>query len=150
MNPQSNLKRSFSQTSTTSSRSSQSKRLPKLSSIFSSKIFRSKSPAPIDISKSHNHSQIHNNSNISYLPQGYTSTSPTEMFPMSLPQSPKPDYDAKYVPAVTQKSSSDHKRYSGTINHYGRHSNDWLFGGFSLRESVRDGLGKLRNSDKEG
>ena len=29
------------------------------------------------------------------------------------------------------------KRNSGTIMQVGRHSNDWLFGGFSLRETVK-------------
>lgn len=31
------------------------------------------------------------------------------------------------------------KRLSGTVNQRGRHGNDWLFGGFSVRES----FGKL-------
>ena len=38
-----------------------------------------------------------------------------------------------------RKSSSDYKRLSGTVQHRGRHANDWLFGGFS----VRDQVGKL-------
>jgi hypothetical protein len=46
-----------------------------------------------------------------------------------------------------RKASNGHKRYSGTINHYGRHSNDWLFGGFSVRDSLRDGIDKLLNHD---
>jgi hypothetical protein len=41
-----------------------------------------------------------------------------------------------------RKGSSDYKRLSGTVSHCGRHSNDWLFGGFSVRESV----GKLLQS----
>lgn len=32
------------------------------------------------------------------------------------------------------------------MNHCGRHANDWLFGGFSVRESV----GKLWNGANEG
>ena len=39
----------------------------------------------------------------------------------------------------------DHKRYSGTISHCGRHSNEWLFNNFSVRETVRDGIEKLRH-----
>ncbi|OJD10839.1 hypothetical protein ACJ73_09680 [Blastomyces percursus] len=33
-------------------------------------------------------------------------------------------------------SLSENRRLSGTVNHCGRHANDWLFGGFSVRESV--------------
>ncbi|KAK2756719.1 hypothetical protein FQN54_005165 [Arachnomyces sp. PD_36] len=36
----------------------------------------------------------------------------------------------------SSRKSGDHKRLSGTVNHCGRHGNDWLFGGFSVRESV--------------
>ncbi|KKZ62856.1 hypothetical protein EMCG_02790 [[Emmonsia] crescens] len=43
-------------------------------------------------------------------------------------------------------SLSDNRRLSGTVNHRGRHANDWLFGGFSVRESV----GKLWNGANEG
>lgn len=32
--------------------------------------------------------------------------------------------------------SSSNKRLSGTVQHRGRHANDWLFGGFSLRDQV--------------
>jgi hypothetical protein len=70
---------------------------------------------------------------------------------MSSPQSPKQDY-MKRAPTPTRSNSGDYKRYSGTVNHYGRHSNDWLFGGFSVRETVRGvrgSLDKLRNQDKE-
>jgi hypothetical protein len=64
------------------------------------------------------------------------------------PGSPKPEY-TKRASAPTRKNSDDYRRLSGTINHCGRHSNDWLFGGFSVRETVASGLGKLRHSDKE-
>ncbi|KAA8644062.1 uncharacterized protein ATNIH1004_008259 [Aspergillus tanneri] len=43
-----------------------------------------------------------------------------------------------------RRSGDDYRRYSGTVNHYGRHSNDWLFGGFSLRDTVRDRVDRLR------
>ncbi|RAL13820.1 uncharacterized protein BO97DRAFT_442132 [Aspergillus homomorphus CBS 101889] len=36
-----------------------------------------------------------------------------------------------------RKSTEDYRRYNNTINHYGRHSNDWLFGGFSLRDTIQ-------------
>ncbi|CAI7629373.1 unnamed protein product [Penicillium bialowiezense] len=143
--------RSFSQTSTTSSRSNQSKKSSRLPGKLSSKIFRSKSPAPIDIPKSRTANIPRSNPEASYFPQSYTPASPTDMSPtLSSPQSPKSDFEVKRASTPTRKTSGDYKRYSGTVNHCGRHSNDWLFGGFSVRESVRDGLEKLRHSDKEG
>lgn len=45
----------------------------------------------------------------------------------------------------SSRKSGDYKRLSGTVNHRGRHSNDWLFGGFSVRESV----GKLWRDDEK-
>lgn len=159
MHTQSNVypKRSLSQRSTasTSSHTSQcsQKKQSRLSNPLSSKIFRSKSPAPIDIpnhqaSMSQPQDIPRSNPETSYFPeQGFTSTSPTQMSPtMSSPQSPRGDF-LKRASTPTRKSSDDYKRYSGTVNHYGRHSNDWLFGGFSVRETVRDGIEKLR---KEG
>ncbi|KAJ5991501.1 hypothetical protein N7499_003919 [Penicillium canescens] len=153
-------KRSLSQASTTStssrtSQSSQKKRDE--SSSLSSKIFLSKSPAPIDIPKSRSCqdstiSQAHdiprNNPDFSYFrDHQYHSTSPTEMSPtISLPRSPKRDFATKQGTTSVRK---DYRRYSGTVNHYGRHSNDWLFGGFSVRETVREGIEKLRSSDKD-
>jgi hypothetical protein len=65
------------------------------------------------------------------------------------PQSPKQEYITKRGSTPTRKSSDDYRRYSGTVNHCGRHSNDWLFGGFSVRETVRDGIEKFRHHDKE-
>jgi hypothetical protein len=67
----------------------------------------------------------------------------------SSPQSPKQEYTTKRESNPTRRNSDDYRRYSGTVNHYGRHSNDWLFGGFSVRETVRDGFEKLRHHDKE-
>ncbi|KAJ5129893.1 uncharacterized protein N7515_005932 [Penicillium bovifimosum] len=149
-------KRSFSQTSTTSITSritqcSQEKKHSKLS-----KLFRSKSPAPIDIPRPYQDTMSQprdiprSNPDASYFPdQSYTSTSPTQMSPsMSSPQSPKQDH-IKRAPTPTRSNSGDYKRYSGTVNHYGRHSNDWLFGGFSVRDTVRGSLDRLRNQDKE-
>ncbi|CAI7638097.1 unnamed protein product [Penicillium crustosum] len=161
MHTQSNIypKRSLSQTSATSTSSSshtsqfsQEKKRSRLSKPISH-LFRSKSPAPIDTPKSHQDKmsqprdipQSYHKS--SYFPdQDYTSTSPTEM--STSMGSPKVD-SPKRASTPTRKNSGDYKRYSGTVNHYGRHSNDWLFGGFSVRETVRDSLDKLRNQDKE-
>lgn len=82
----------------------------------------------------------------SYFPdQGYTSVSPQMSASMG---SPKAGYP-KRASTHTRKNSDDYKRYSGTVNHYGRHSNDWLFGGFSVRETFRDSLDRLRGQDKE-
>ncbi|KAJ5960880.1 uncharacterized protein N7479_008030 [Penicillium vulpinum] len=162
MHSQSNIypKRSLSQTSATSTSSrssqfSQEKKHPKLSNPLS-RIFRSKYPAPIDIPKSRQYTMSQpqdipqSTEKTSYFSdQDYTASSPTDTSSnMSSPQSPKADF-AKRAPTPTRKTSDDYKRYSGTINHYGRHSNDWLFGGFSVRDTVRDGLDKLRGQDKE-
>jgi hypothetical protein len=160
MHPSNYPKRSLSQASTTStsSRTSQhSQKKQDKSFSLSSKIFRSKSPAPIDIPKSRsfqdsNISQAQDiprsNPEPSYFPDHqYHSTSPREMSPtISSPQSPKPDFATKQGATSVRK---DYRRYTGTVNHYGRHSNDWLFGGFSVRETVREGIEKLRGSDKD-
>ncbi|KAJ5773839.1 hypothetical protein N7457_008735 [Penicillium paradoxum] len=158
MQAQSNIypKRSLSQRSTASTSShtsqcSQEKKQSRLSGSLSSKIFRSKTPAPIDIPQSHQDSMSQprdiprSTTETCYFPdQQYTSTSPTQMSPtMSSPQSPKPDF-LKRASTPMRKNSDDYKRYSGTVNHYGRHSNDWLFGGFSVRGTVRGGIDKLR------
>lgn len=54
--------------------------------------------------------------------------------------SPRPSSRSSH----TRRTSGDHRRYRGTISHCGRHSNDWLFGGFSFRDTVRDGVDRLR------
>ncbi|KAL4920069.1 hypothetical protein BDW62DRAFT_199159 [Aspergillus aurantiobrunneus] len=40
----------------------------------------------------------------------------------------------------SQNSTRSRRRYDNTVYHYGRHSNYWLFGGFSVRDTVRDGV----------
>ncbi|PYI34272.1 hypothetical protein BP00DRAFT_454840 [Aspergillus indologenus CBS 114.80] len=52
--------------------------------------------------------------------------------------------------AYSRKSTEDYRRYSGTVNHCGRHSNDWLFGGFSLRDTVRGETTTSRSSSPKG
>ncbi|KAF3388351.1 hypothetical protein F1880_004014 [Penicillium rolfsii] len=160
--------RSLSQTSATtcSSRSTQGseerKRGRKLSNPLASRLFRSgsKSPTPIDIPKSHKRHQSSASAShprdiprsapgSSYFDQQHHSYSPDRMSPEATsPQSPKQEYN-KRASIHTRKNSDDYRRYSGTVNHYGRHSNDWLFGGFSVRGTVRDGIEKLRGHDKE-
>jgi hypothetical protein len=49
----------------------------------------------------------------------------------------------------TSPRHDDYRRYSGTVNHYGRHSNDWLFGGFSVRDSVRDGIDRFFHHEEK-
>ncbi|KAJ5168409.1 uncharacterized protein N7482_004003 [Penicillium canariense] len=159
--------RSLSQTSATtcSSRSTQSsdekKYSRKLSNPLASKLFRprNKSPSPIDIPKSHCPSSASDSHprdisrsapGPSYFGQLRRSHSPDQMSPMATsPQSPKQEYPSKRASTPTGKNSDNYRRYSGTINHYGRHSNDWLFGGFSVRETVRDGIDKLRSNDND-
>ncbi|RHZ45350.1 uncharacterized protein CDV56_103590 [Aspergillus thermomutatus] len=80
------------------------------------------------------------------------STSPTAMSPIETtsPTSAGPHKrDSGSYSSHSRKSGDDYRRYSGTVNHYGRHSNDWLFGGFSLRDTVREGVDRLRHHGKE-
>jgi len=161
-------KRSLSQTSatTTTSRGSQCSDEKKHSRHFSNPLsstllrLRSKSPTPVEIPLTHlrqassSMSQprdIHRSTpGTSYFDLGHHATSPIDMSSESTsPCSPKSEYATKRASTPTRKNSDDYRRYSGTINHYGRHSNDWLFGGFSVRETVASGLDKLRNNDKE-
>lgn len=169
-NPDTYPKRSLSQTSATtcSSRSTQrsdeKNRSRKLSNPLSPKLFRpgSKSPTSIDIPKSH---KRQSSAVVSHHPDEprsaadqsyfdhhhhYHSHISDEMSPQATsPQSPKQEFSARRASTPPRKNSDDYRRYSGTVNHYGRHSNDWLFGGFSVRETVRDGIEKLRHHDKE-
>jgi hypothetical protein len=46
------------------------------------------------------------------------------------------------------RSTDDRRRYDNTVYHYGRHSNYWLFGGFSVRDTVRDGVDWVRQQKK--
>lgn len=39
---------------------------------------------------------------------------------------------------------------SGTYTDVGRHSNEWLFAGFSLRETVKETVGKLKGGEAGG
>ncbi|KAJ5633719.1 hypothetical protein N7528_001561 [Penicillium herquei] len=154
-------RRSLSQTSatTTSSRStvlSDEKKRRRISNPLSSKLFRSgsKSVTPIEIPKTRQSTDTHDiprsNPDDSYFDHRDGSISPVRMSPEpSSPRSPKPDFEKPAPPSHTRKNSDDYRRYSGTVNHYGRHSNDWLFGGFSVRDTVRDGIEKLRHNDKD-
>ncbi|KAJ5679260.1 hypothetical protein N7462_007504 [Penicillium macrosclerotiorum] len=165
-------KRSLSQTSTTTSssrstqRSDEKKHHCKSSSLLTSKTFRSgssNSPISIDtpqiqarqraVTVSHARDIPRSVPQHSYFDQPQQSTSPVEMSPTpSSPSSPRSlkqeDFPIKRVSAPTRKNSDDYRRYSGTINHFGRHSNDWLFGGFSVRDTVRDSFEKFRHHDK--
>lgn len=160
-------KRSSSQTSSTttssrgSQRSNEKKHSRHSSNPLTSKLFRSRSnsPTPIEIPMTHlrQHSSSMSQprdiprSTPGYFDQHYRSTSPVDISPESTsPRSPKPEYTTKRASTPTHKNSDDYRRLSGTINHCGRHSNDWLFGGFSVRETVASGLEKLRHNDKEG
>ena len=123
-------------------------------SLPTAKMFRSrsKSPAPIDTGLD-SHSQNY-------------STSPTQMSPTDLhrPAYGKRASDSSYSsysshsrshssstshPQPHRRSSDDYRRLNGTVNHHGRHSNDWLFGGFSLRDTVKDGVDKLKSHVSE-
>lgn len=114
---------------------------------------RSKSPAPETIRKSTTADMRRSPSPeaTSYLENTRRVVSPTPVSPYGRsPASPQRSRAEKRNSYGSRKSSNDYRRYSGTINHYGRHSNDWLFGGFSLRDTVRDGVERLlHNDDKE-
>ncbi|KAJ6108160.1 hypothetical protein N7523_009483 [Penicillium sp. IBT 18751x] len=160
-------KRSSSQTSSTSTSSqgsqhSNEKRHTRHSSNpLTSKLFRTKSRAPNPIEIPMTDLRQHSSSmsqpcdiprrTPGYFDQHYRSNSSVDMSPESTPpRSPKMEYTSKRASISTRKASDDYRRLSGTINHCGRHSNDWLFGGFSVRETVANGLEKLRHNDKEG
>ncbi|EYE96856.1 uncharacterized protein EURHEDRAFT_410651 [Aspergillus ruber CBS 135680] len=101
---------------------------------------RPKSPAPSDLSTS---------TTLVNLPvMAQRSASPVQMSPRSSfsSLSRSDSHSRKH----TRKTSSDYRRYNGTVNHYGRHSNDWLFGGFSLRDTVRGGVERLRHHGSHG
>ncbi|KAJ5595249.1 uncharacterized protein N7459_001457 [Penicillium hispanicum] len=158
--------RSLSQTSatTTSSRSTrrsdEKKHTRKTSNPLASKLFRSrsKSPTPVEIPQHHSRQHSSSVSQPRDIPRSNPdtyfdrdhSTSPVQMSPDNAsPRSAKGEFHSERPYTPTRKNSDDYRRYSGTINHCGRHSNDWLFGGFSVRDTVREGIEKLRNHDKE-
>ncbi|KAK2799191.1 hypothetical protein FQN50_008580 [Emmonsiellopsis sp. PD_5] len=121
---------------------------------------RSKSPAPIDTSSTNPASTTNDNDTtgisslppLSFLHAGQRTNSPP---PLASPTSPtatktptSPAIRKRHSqppPNPRRKSSTDYKRLSGTVNHCGRHANDWLFGGFSVRESV----GRLWRDDED-
>ncbi|KAE8375358.1 hypothetical protein BDV26DRAFT_17627 [Aspergillus bertholletiae] len=114
---------------------------------------RSKSPAPSDIPvatrsrRSDSESTyILKRDKMARISIPRRSASPTEMSPPASPSSIKETHSRKRR-SDSYKAGEDYRRYSGTVNHYGRHSNDWLFGGFSLRDTVRGGVDRLRQRD---
>lgn len=155
-------KRSLSETSTTSTSSHHKSDSHKSTHGLSSKLLlkRSKSPAPIDI-PSGSHSRQASTSpsqprdiprsapNHSYFTDDHHCTSPQMSPNKSSPRSPKSEFAAKRVGTPTRKNSDDYRRFSGTVNQVGRHSNDWLFGGISVRDTVRDSFEKLRHQDQD-
>ncbi|KAE8163792.1 hypothetical protein BDV40DRAFT_132399 [Aspergillus tamarii] len=117
---------------------------------------RSKSPAPSDIPtttrtrRSDSESTyILKRDKMARISIPRRSESPTQLSPPASPSSIKETHVTKRRSDSyhSRKSSDDYRRYSGTVNHYGRHSNDWLFGGFSLRDTVRGGVDRLRQRD---
>ncbi|ODH51757.1 hypothetical protein GX48_01999 [Paracoccidioides brasiliensis] len=100
---------------------------------------RTNSPPLMITNPTQFHSQIPTSTSTS------TSTAPT---PTS--HSAHKRYSSPYTHTKRKSSGgsslSENRRLSGTVNYCGRHGNDWLFGGFSVRESV----GKLWNGGNEG
>ncbi|EAW14336.1 uncharacterized protein ACLA_073710 [Aspergillus clavatus NRRL 1] len=170
---QNNIIRPLSHTTTSSSSNSSqsdstfeapSKSSHRLSLNASKRVFRprSKSPSPISTelpvnrtrrstSDGYNKSSPRTVPARTHNPFPQHSTSPTAMSPtetISQPSAGHHKRDNSYS-SQNRRSSDDFRRYNGTVNHYGRHSNDWLFGGFSLRDTVRDSVDRLRHHGKE-
>ncbi|KAG2413544.1 hypothetical protein HFD88_002733 [Aspergillus terreus] len=60
------------------------------------------------------------------------------------PQASRDSQNDKHI-SHARSRSDDRRRRQGTITDCGRHSNEWLFGGFSFRDTVRDGVDRLRH-----
>lgn len=155
---------SRSSTTSTASRGSQGrtekKHTRKSSNSLSSTLLRgrSRSSMPVEIHKSCTRQSSTSSQsgdttrsapNHSYFDQDHRSTSPAQMSSVASSSRPPKSQFTRRVPTPARQNSDDYRRYSGTVNHCGRHSNDWLFGRFSVRETVRDGFEKLRHSGKE-
>ncbi|KAK2733424.1 hypothetical protein FQN57_002120 [Myotisia sp. PD_48] len=108
---------------------------------------RSKSPHPIDTVTGQHHQHYHQyeqaspdgnqNQNFHMSPQTTSSPSPMYSDGTMSPTSPtEPSKKKRHSSSSTSRKSSDHKRRSSTLSHYGRHGNDWLFGGYSVRDHV--------------
>lgn len=135
--------------------------------FFSSRRTRSKSPAPIITSPTAAavtaHPLVASPLEGSFTAHpGHVVDSPLPMSPSASPS--EPSYSSSTTSSSGKKrhshgprkssGSGDYKRLSGTVNHCGRHGNDWLFGGFSVRERVRELLKddegrERRSSDNE-
>jgi hypothetical protein len=59
-----------------------------------------------------------------------------------------PTYSNRTSGSYNSRKSEERRRYDNTVYHYGRHSNYWLFGGFSVRDTVRDGVDWIRQQKK--
>ncbi|KAF7595375.1 hypothetical protein BBP40_006368 [Aspergillus hancockii] len=122
--------------------------------LFSHSRSRSKSPAPIGIPVTRSRrsdsesTYIFKRDNMARISVPRRSASPVPMSPTS--PSAKEVHSAKRRSDSyhSRKSSDDYRRFNGTVSHKGRHSNDWLFGGFSLRDTVRGGVDRLRQRDE--
>ncbi|KAF7718007.1 Uncharacterized protein PECH_004710 [Penicillium ucsense] len=132
----------------------------------------SKLPTPLNISQTHHRSHsasvssshhdiersLSNSSTLASSSSSYSyfdrlsdcqSSAHMTTHPLGL-QSPQQEQGSrKRSSTMGRKTSDDNRRYHGTVQQCGRHANDWLFGGFSVRETVRDSIDKLRRHDKE-
>ncbi|KAL1995903.1 hypothetical protein VTN49DRAFT_769 [Thermomyces lanuginosus] len=104
------------------------------------------SPAETSTQPDKKHTRRHTQPSSSFKSQSAYTMAPT--WPKS-PSSPR-SFNSGNEPfsPSSPKSNNDYKRYNGTLNHYGRHANSWLFNDFSIREAVREGLERLRSNDK--
>ena len=121
---------------------------------------RSKSPTPDNDNNNNNMQRFNSsqspedphNSASQFTDMSQCASSLEQISPRSSMSSYRSDYRKQREHSHRSTKTSDYRRYNGTVNHYGRHSNDWLFGGFSLRDTVRGGVDRLRHHGhgKEG
>ncbi|PYH95255.1 hypothetical protein BO71DRAFT_302979, partial [Aspergillus ellipticus CBS 707.79] len=145
--PSHTLKRAFSESSTSTSSTTTTTNKPshthKASRLSRAKQFlRSHSNSPTTTSSNHS-------SPSSSLDIPRSTPSNSTMTPAAMSSSPvsldSMDHPHSKPSTPTRRTGDDYRRYNNTVNHYGRHSNDWLFGGFSLRDTVRGGVDRLRH-----
>ncbi|KMP05486.1 hypothetical protein DIZ76_015769 [Coccidioides immitis] len=106
--------------------------------FLSTRLSRSKSPAPIITNATDTTTTlVVSPTENTFTHSGHVMDSPLPMSPITSPSEQSHSSSKKRHSYSSRKSSNDYKRLSGTVNHCGRHANDWLFGGFSVRESVR-------------
>ncbi|KAL6235348.1 hypothetical protein BDW75DRAFT_240284 [Aspergillus navahoensis] len=81
-------------------------------------------------------------------PAAISTSIPRDSFSSTESPSPLQSSPRRTGSSKSRASSDSRRRYDNTVYHYGRHSNYWLFGGFSVRDTVRDGVDWIRQQKK--